>query len=205
MANPKPQDLVSDGSLSETGNSHAETLSSMVQSLGSLITRESDSPSIPIPLRLDDSYRSAESREFVKSHILPSSISSEDVVLALEHGEGPTNGDGEGEDDQENVDMDSYTLQVRSEIINWFAEAAERINDLIDEKEESSAGNTDKEAEYDVKIEDIVKENKQTFLKQVRPKVAEYMALIQESIRALQTEEEELLKYCSNMYSNTCQ
>lgn len=179
--------------------------SEIVQSLGLAESTNLDSEIVSMPPTLDNSYRSAESKAFLQRHILGSNLGSEgDDLGPLEDVDNDEDEEEDAEDTEE-LDMDAYTLKVRGEIIDFFATAAERINDMIDQKEAEPGGNSAKESEYDDKIEEAVQQNKKTFQKQIRPKVAEYLTLIQESIRALQAEEEELLKYCSNMYPNTCE
>lgn len=175
--------------------------SEIVEALGMSNRDDMDSESIAMPSMLPDSHRSAESKDFLKKHVLLSSMGSEAIVSGILQNEEGGNEEEEEENDTEEIDMDAYTMQVRGEIIDFFADAAERINGLIDAKEESGS----KESEHDLQIEAVVVSNKREFETQIRPKVAEYLTLIQESIRALQAEEEELLQYCSKMYPSTCE
>lgn len=154
----------------------------------------------------DTSYRSAESNEFLANRILGGGFGSLGQMEGLIQTENDEEGDDEADDDdQDVVDVDAYTLKVRGEIVDFFADAAGRLNELIDERDAHPNLTAQEEQEIDAKVETRVEENKVAFETSIKPKVVEYLALIQESIRHLQAEEEELLKYCSNMYQSTCE
>lgn len=163
----------------------------------------------------DTAYRSSESTAFLRRHVLlgasKEAISSSTSSLPTQVFEAADTGEA---DDQEDLDLESYTLKVRGQIIEFFTDAAKNINEMIDAKEAvhpprppgiPPATPNEDEALADAKIELQVKTNKKVFDQVYRPKIQEYLALIQESIRQLQSEEEELLKFCSNMYKSTCE
>lgn len=182
----------------------AEVYSELVRMLNGSSSNTFESSMLPMPPSLDASYRSAESKEFLKKHVILSSADPTMPASSLPF-EDDESDEEEGEDDMEEIDIDGYTLKVRGEILDFFTHAAERINEIIDTKEALPPGNDAQVAKYDAQIEDNIVENKKSFEKQIRPKVAEYLTLIQESIRTLQAEEEELLKFCSTMYPSTCE
>lgn len=187
-----------------SGITSSEAYSELVRLLGAGNADNIDPSMLSMPSTLDDSYRSAESKEFLKKHVLLSAADQSSISSSV-----PLKDDDldeeEEEGDLEEIDIDGYTLKVRGEILDFFTHAAERINEIIDTKEALPPGNEAKESQYDAQIEQNIVENKQSFEKKIRPKVAEYLTLIQESIRALQAEEEELLKFCSTMYPSTCE
>jgi hypothetical protein len=166
------------------------------------------------PNLTEDSYRSAESNAFLTNHVLSStnpSLGDSTSSLPLQAFE---NDDDDDEDGDEEVDLEGYTLKIRGQIIDFFAGAAQQLNDLIDARAEISAPKDQEEPEgpltadeilADAKIEAQVKENKKVYDHVYRGKIVEYLSLIKESIRALQAEEEQLLKYCSTMYPSTCE
>jgi len=179
--------------------SHA-TSSSMEETMSQVLM----SPILPSS-RVDTSYRSAESNDFLHRCILGGNLGSVGQSVANPFDEDVESAEEDEELDQEQVDIDTYTLHVRGEIVNWFADAAGRLNELIDERDAIANITPQDEQRIDAEVEVRVEENKAAFQSTVKPKIVEYLALIQESIRALQREEEELLNYCSSMYQRTCE
>lgn len=176
--------------------------------LGQVATEnESDiDPSIQLGATgMDSPLRSAESREFVTKFVLGPISGSNGPLDPSNPIQIDAPGIAEDNNDDEELDMDAYTLQIRGEIIDFFVSAAERVNDLIDAKAANPPETEEQERLADAEVEAQVQRNKKAYDAVYRHKIAEYMTLIQETIRTLQDEEEQLLKFCSNMYPNTCE
>lgn len=197
--------------------SQLQNLTSELQSSSSAIFASDNASEELSQAPMDTSYRSLESRNFVKEHVLngPASVrgSASSLPVPAYFDEDDGNEDEEGED----LDLESYTLKIRGQVINFFADAAGALNEMIEAREALSEPKrpvseeepfieSSKDMELaETKIEQQVENNKKIYEQIYRQKIQEYLALIQESIRALQAEEEELLRFCSNMYKSTCE
>jgi hypothetical protein len=154
---------------------------------------------------MESPYRSEESRDFLTRFVLgpdsaPSPSSFGDHQTTVD-----STGHSEEDEDDEEQDINAYTLKIRGEVIDFFVAAAERVNALIDAKSVLKIESEEQERLEDAKVEEQVQENKKQYQQIYRPKIVEYLTLIHESIRELQLEEEQLLKFCSTMYPSTCE